>query len=53
MITIIIIYSLFVTPFIVVYPEVYEYCTVTDGGLETTTNYRQGCQDGEKNPTLF
>jgi len=36
MITIIIIYSLFVTPFIVVYPEVYEYCEV-DG---ETLNYR-------------
>ena len=40
MITIIIIYSLFVTPYIFVFPEVFEWCERTENGATVVYNYR-------------
>ena len=40
MITIIIIYSLFVTPYIFVFPEVFEWCSVTENGVKNVYDYR-------------
>ena len=46
MITIIIIYSLFVTPYIFVFPEVFEWCQVKDKtGKEVIYNYRDFTTD--------
>jgi len=43
------IYTLFVTPFIVVFPTVYEWCETTNDGVVEIDNCPDGA-DGESSP---